>query len=187
MGATHEHLVDAAETCIVRDGLAGLTMSRVALRARVSKATVYNHFRTRDDLLSDVLDRRLDGLCLLALRVSAEQGAAAAVAAAADVIAENPVLRALAAREPQSLVVLAVPGSGERWDRVRAVTASVRGGQVDDVSVDLTLRWLASSILVPTAPEVRGETARSLTCRPAATVDARGAGSEGSGSASSGR
>lgn len=54
-----ESLLDAAETVVAADGLAGLTFGAVALASGVPKASVQSVFGTRDAMIAAVLDRWL--------------------------------------------------------------------------------------------------------------------------------
>lgn len=50
-------LLDAAETCFIRYGVAKTTMEDIARAAGVARITVYRHYKNRDDLYSRVLVR----------------------------------------------------------------------------------------------------------------------------------
>lgn len=58
--AARDRLVDAAEVCVDRFGLAKTTLEDVARQARVSRATVYRYFANRDELMLEVLLRDLE-------------------------------------------------------------------------------------------------------------------------------
>jgi len=58
--SARERLVDAAEACIDRFGLAKTTLEDVARGAAVSRATVYRYFANRDELMLAVLLRDLE-------------------------------------------------------------------------------------------------------------------------------
>jgi hypothetical protein len=72
-----------------------------------------------------------------------------ALTAAALSLSENPLLRALAQREPATVAALArVDAAADGWRRARdavraAVATADRGGS------DLVLRWLASHLVTP--------------------------------------
>lgn len=51
---------DAAAELLVEGGYAGLTTDAIAQRARVSKATLYRRWRSKLDLVVDLLDARLE-------------------------------------------------------------------------------------------------------------------------------
>lgn len=60
--AARERLVDAAEECLERFGIAKTTVEDVASAASVSRATVYRYFGDRDELILAVLVRDVDRL-----------------------------------------------------------------------------------------------------------------------------
>src|SRR5256885_16215608 len=55
-------LLDATERVLVADGLAGVTMKRVAAQAGMSVATAYQYFPTRDALVAAWEERFWDSL-----------------------------------------------------------------------------------------------------------------------------
>ncbi|WP_375432647.1 TetR/AcrR family transcriptional regulator [uncultured Friedmanniella sp.] len=57
---THHRVLDAAETLFFREGIAITGMDKVAGTADVAIATLYKHFGSKDNLLREVLARRLD-------------------------------------------------------------------------------------------------------------------------------
>jgi AcrR family transcriptional regulator len=59
---TRAAIVEAAASCIERSGVRKLTMSDVSAQARIAKATLYNHFRTKDDLVAALLRSRVEQL-----------------------------------------------------------------------------------------------------------------------------
>jgi AcrR family transcriptional regulator len=58
--AARERLLDAAEGCIDRFGLAKTTVEDIATAAKVSRATIYRYFDNRDELMLAVVLRSLD-------------------------------------------------------------------------------------------------------------------------------
>jgi AcrR family transcriptional regulator len=52
-------LLDAAEALVARDGVATLTLDRVAAEARVSKGGLLYHFPSKDALIEGMVDRQL--------------------------------------------------------------------------------------------------------------------------------
>ena len=122
-----------------------ISMSQVATAAGVAKATLYNHFRTRDAVLAALLDHEVDEL----LRQAAGRPLDEALHLTADAVSQHPVLLALARREPATIVRLArIDDTAPNWHRVRGtleqlLSASNRGG------ADTVLRWLASLLVTP--------------------------------------
>ena len=54
---TRRKIIDAAYELFWRSGFARTSVDSIALRAKVTKRTIYTHFRSKDDLLAAVLDR----------------------------------------------------------------------------------------------------------------------------------
>jgi len=127
-------------------------MSDVAVLGGVAKATLYNHFRRKEDVwraLADAEVRRIVADCV----PLAGEDLATALFTAADRIAEHPAVRRIASEEPQMLGALSAPDpSTSAWtaavDGVRALLESARR-PVSPTAVDLVLRWLASHVGVP--------------------------------------
>jgi AcrR family transcriptional regulator len=58
--STRDTLLDAAEHLMLQDGYASVTSRRVGDQAGISPTLIYYYFHTMDDLLVEVLRRRLD-------------------------------------------------------------------------------------------------------------------------------
>jgi AcrR family transcriptional regulator len=54
--ATRRAILDAAYELFYRNGYARVGVDEVAARAKVTKRTLYYHFRSKDDLLAEVLN-----------------------------------------------------------------------------------------------------------------------------------
>ncbi len=144
MSRTRAALLDGARRAVEMNGTR-ITMSQVAAAAGVAKATLYNHFRTRDAVLAALLEDELTGLIdELSGRPLNE-----ALAGAATALAEHPLLRALARVEPATLAALGrIDTTATGWSAAReAVTALLRREGVR--GSDLVLRWLASYLFTP--------------------------------------
>lgn len=169
MHRTRAALLDAAEHCIARYGARRTTMGDVALKAATAKATLYNHFRTKEDLLAGLVEARVDDVAR-ACRSHAGDGVAAVLVIAARAVESNAALRRVVAEEPALAARLATGGDGRVWqqvvDAVRSVLGEAAGSPADDVAVLLVLRWLTSLLLWPCDEA----TARAQADRLAAAV-----------------
>ena len=56
--ATHQRILDAAYTLFYRNGFARVNVDEIAQAANVTKRTLYDHFRSKDELLAEVLQRQ---------------------------------------------------------------------------------------------------------------------------------
>jgi len=141
----------AARTVLAERGVSRLTMSLVATRAGLAKATMYNHFRDRHDLLDALLAEEIATAGAAATSL-ATGDLATALAWAATTMADHPAVGGLRRVEPARLVVLVGPGDGPHWAAARAQCSGVlraagRGGTPQDVA--LVLRWVTSHALSP--------------------------------------
>ena len=56
--AKREHLIDTAQTLFARDGYRAVGIDTVIAEAGVAKMTLYNHFKSKEELIAAVLERR---------------------------------------------------------------------------------------------------------------------------------
>jgi AcrR family transcriptional regulator len=155
---TRRAIADAAQRLFLERGFEAVTVAQVAAAAEVAEKTVYNHFRTKAELVSDADDRVLARL-LTAIRARAVgRSAVAAVrtsltASAADLgagaapearaafrrlVAGSPTLqahqRALAARYERALAAALTeetgvdPGAAEPFLAAAGLVAALRAG-----------------------------------------------------------
>src|SRR5215210_5888680 len=137
MGRTRRGLLTGAARAFAQHGLRRSTMQSVAGAAGVAKATLYNHFRTKDEVARALLATELDRLTALAAGLPP----ATALTALADEVAGHPVLRRLADDEPAGLTTLL---------------------GADRALAELTARWLLGLVLQPGEPAVRRATTERL-------------------------
>lgn len=148
MGRTRRGLLEGAARAFAERGLRATTMQSVASAAGVAKATLYNHFRTKDEVARALLAVELERLTELA----AGRPVDAALAALADELAGHPVLRRLRTTDPELLLdLLAV--APERW---AALTTRLAGAlAVDPDGAELAGRWLLGVALQPGRSTIR--------------------------------
>ena len=150
-----EVLIAGAARAFAELGLRACTMQAVAAAAGVSKATLYNHFRSKEELARVLLAAELDRLTALAGALPPEL----ALAALGDELGGHPVLRRLAATEAETLATLLdVPS--QTWDSVTTRLAAALG--TDEEGAGLAARWLLGVVLQPGLPSVRRRSAVRL-------------------------
>ena len=172
MGRTRIAALDGARRVLAEHGLRKATMGDVAGRGGLAKATLYNHFRTKDDLVAGLV---ADDVAELGAdcRDLAADDLAVALTRAADAVATHPVLVGMRVVEPTALLPAAAPGTGAGWDVVRAEVALVldaadrsQGAE----QVDLVCRWLASHVSAPGTQDSRAAQARAVASSIPAAV-----------------
>ena len=155
IGRTRAVLVAGAARAFAQHGLRACTMQAVAGAAGVSKATLYNYFRTKDELARALLAAEIERLTALAAGLPAEQ----ALAALADELGEHPVLRRLAVSEPETLAALVDVDPavfGELTARLAAVL------ETDEDGAGIAARWLLGMLLQPARSSARHRAAARL-------------------------
>jgi len=172
MGRTHEAALRGAVAAIEKYGSRKATMGDIAMLAGIAKATLYNHFRTREDVYLAVVVAEV-GTVATAARAKVPDGFDAAVAEAARLIGDHAAVRKVAADDPAAIAVLATVGDGPAWNAARTQIAGALSdcGYVDfPAAVDLVLRYLASQLLAPSTAEERASAAMLLTNAAAGQV-----------------
>jgi AcrR family transcriptional regulator len=154
MNRTRQGLLAGAARAFAEHGLRRSTMQSVAAAAGVAKATLYNHFRTKDEVSAALLAAELDRLSSQA----ADQPADAALAMLSDELGAHPVLRRLADTEPDLLAGLL---GTARWGELVARLGAVL--RVDEDSAELAGRWLLGVVLQPGRSTTRHRHAARLT------------------------
>ena len=155
MHRTRAGLLDGVAASVAAVGVRRTTMSAVATSAGVAKATVYNHFRTKDDVLAALVQAESERLLAEAARVAAQEGLAAALAGVVGGLRGCAALRTVARAEPALLAPLLTPYEGAAWAPVRAGASAVlaAAGRADDPAlVEALLRWVLGHLVAP-APE----------------------------------
>ena len=112
MGRARAGALAGALRSVVDHGTSGSTMSGIAQSGRVAKATLYNHFRTKDEVWAALVADEVGRSRCPGGRTPRSPDRLAAVAGA---LATHPALERLRADEPQSIARLSAIGAGESW------------------------------------------------------------------------
>lgn len=152
MARTRAGLLDGARRAVAAQGTRRTTMNDIAAEAGVAKATLYNHFRTKDDVWAALVEAEVRAIAA----ECRELELADALAHAAGRLSEHPALRRVAETEPAALAgLLARHPRAAGW---RAALEEVRARLAADglAGEELVLRWLVSHLAMPaTAPAIR--------------------------------
>ena len=185
MGRTRSALLGATAECVARYGIRKTTMVDVASKSGVAKATLYNHFRTKDDVLAAVVEQQVADLVGACVTTASSSGLVEALVHTATVLGDNPALRKAADGEQQLLAPLLTPTQGRGWQLAREGVAAVLtagGAPSGPADVDTLLRWCVSQVLWPLTREeaqagaaalVRGMSTRAVAAPAVAAVPAQ--------------
>ena len=161
MNRTRLGLLAGAARAFADQGLRRSTMQSVAAAAGVAKATLYNHFRTKDEVARALLGVELERLSAGAAALPTDQ----ALAALSDELGAHPVLRRLAESEPEVLAGLL---GTDRWAALTDRLAAALG--VDSDAAELAGRWLLGVVLQPGRSTTRHRHAALLSAALAASA-----------------
>ena len=156
MNRTRAGLLAGAARAFAEHGVRRSTMQSIAAAAGVAKATLYNHFRTKDDVVAALLAAELDRLTVLAEALPLGQ----ALAALSDELGAHPVLRRLAVSEPDVLASL-LTAEADTWAVLLARLAAALRVEGDDA--EIAARWLLGVVLQPGRSTTRHRHAERLT------------------------
>jgi AcrR family transcriptional regulator len=164
MNRTRAGLLAGAARAFAEAGVRRSTMQSIAAAAGVSKATLYNHFRTKDEVARELLAVELDRLA----RGAAELPLPDALAALSDELGAHPVLRRIALTEPELLHAL-LGMAAETWAELVARLAAALG--LDPDAADLAGHWLLGVVLQPGRSTTRHRHAAALAALLAPTAE----------------
>ena len=152
MDRTRSALLEGALLAVEKNGVRRATMNDVAALGGVAKATLYNHFRAKDDVLRAAAEAAVTDLARECVGVAMESGLASALAYAASVVSESGPLRRIAADDASTVAAVLRPGEGAAWDAARSGVAELlcaAGSAGSAAAVDVVLRWLLSHVAAP--------------------------------------
>jgi len=158
MGRTRAALLGATAECVARYGIRKTTMVDVASKSGVAKATLYNHFRTKDDVLAAVVEQQVADLVGACVTTASSSGLVEALVHTAAVLGDHPALRKAADGEQQLLAPLMTPTTARGWQLAREGVAAVLtagGAPSNPADVDTVLRWCTSQVLWPLGDAAR--------------------------------
>jgi AcrR family transcriptional regulator len=148
MNRSRAALLSGAARAVATTGTK-ITMAQVAAAAGVAKATLYNHFRTREAVLAALAVQQVDAL----IDEQAGKPLGVALVDAATAISGHPVRAGLAVVEPAVLAAVGrINDTAEGWQHARAAIDAALAAESRD-GTDTVLRWLASYLLTPGDPE----------------------------------
>jgi AcrR family transcriptional regulator len=168
MARTRAGLLDGARRAVAAQGTRRTTMNDIAAAAGVAKATLYNHFRTKDDVWAALVEAEVRAVAA----ECADLDLVDALAHAARRISEHAALRRVAETEPAALAGLLVRRPLAAGWRAAEETVRARLAAEGRSGDDLVLRWLGSHLAAPASPPaIRAAAealARGLPADPAA-------------------
>ncbi|MHC9294556.1 TetR/AcrR family transcriptional regulator [Mycobacterium sp. LTG2003] len=148
--ATRERLVDAAVKLFTRHGFAGTSLQMIADELGFTKAAIYYHFRTREQLLSAVVEPILEELRTVVDAAEQQRSAHARadrmVCGYAEIAVRNRALVAVLAGDPSVNEALRTrPEWDAVIDRQLALLADVDPGPAGEVKASMVFSGIAGA------------------------------------------
>jgi len=177
-------LLDTALAAIADSGLDGLTLSAIAERAGVSRATAYREFGDKDGLINAVAQREVQRMLAAGsqhvdLSAAIPTLAGDAVLFALGYLRDHAAITYLRTHEPHWLLDAVIQHDGARLDLVAIMSAAIAPmiatKPTDDLAVrpeqaaEIAVRTVLAHTLLPashlTAPQVADTVVRAITHR----------------------
>jgi AcrR family transcriptional regulator len=160
-------ILGGAATAITKYGTRKTTMGDIAREGGVAKATLYNHFRAKSEVYAALLEAEVESLLTDVLAAGSPGGSAESLvemaAVAATRLGSHPVVKHLAASEPEVLAALVRPSKTVLWRRVvsgttervsLAIASGALHAQREPKAVaESLLRWVLSHAAWPAKPD----------------------------------
>jgi AcrR family transcriptional regulator len=153
MVRTRDSALAGARRVLAELGPRRASMVDIAVRAGMAKATLYNHFRTKDEVIAALVLVEAEEILRDALTV--QHDAAKSLARAAWRLCTHSVLRGAVRAEPVLIAsIIASYPSAPIWSECRRLVSEwlTAVGLVDEEPAqELLVRWLTTTALMPTS------------------------------------
>lgn len=150
MSRTRSALIEGARRSIEKVGVRQTSMADIADQGQIARATLYNHFRRKQDVFLALLEDEIEQMRSLALAQPTLDGALLTLA---TYLREHRVLAPIVEREPEVVALLTRITPHEIWLTARSALADIyarhRATEPNPVAVDIAMRWLVSQIASP--------------------------------------
>ncbi|MCX2929569.1 helix-turn-helix domain containing protein [Mycobacterium sp. CVI_P3] len=147
---TRQRLIDAAIALFIRHSYAGTSLQMIADELGFTKAAIYHHFRTREQLLTAILEPIIDKLTAVVDEAERKRGVHARaeymLSGYARLAVENPMLVSVLASDPSVHTVLK---ANREWahmiSRQMALLADVHPGPEGFIRAQFVFAGIAGS------------------------------------------
>lgn len=144
---TRQRLIDVAIDLFVAHSFAGTSLQMIADELGFTKAAIYHHFRTREELLDAVVSPIIERLSTIVHEAERQRSATAradhVLVGYATLAVDNRVISVLAVDPAVAIVIRERLGYGELIDRQLALLTAVDPGTGGDVKAAMVLAGIA--------------------------------------------
>ena len=150
-------ILAGAKLVIAKVGNYQSNISDIAVSAQVAKATIYNQFADKAEMMESLVESEVIRLTELALAASSRQEGLALLS---NAISQDLALRKLVESDPSDVARLVTITNHPTWVLVHQGIAKVFGA--DSAACGVILRWLIGQIASPITEEESVAQARRL-------------------------
>ena len=141
-------ILSGAKLIIAEVGNYQSNIADIALRSEVSKATIYNQFADKAEMMECLVESEVIRLTDLALATTSRQEALYALSTA---ISQDEALRKLTQSDPSDIAKLVTISNHPTWVLAHQGIAKIFGA--DSAACGVILRWLIGQIASPITQE----------------------------------
>ncbi len=145
---TRGAILEATQSLVLDFGLHHTNMIDIADRAQVSRASLYNHFRDKNEVFVALLGIEIDRIAALA-KVSGSR--AESLYFISKEISTHGALRSALEHDPAAVAIALSSREHELWVRIYRHLAEIFAS--DAVGVGMIVRWLLGQVTAPLSNE----------------------------------
>ena len=153
---TESAIIGATKELIAERGVSAISMIEIAERSQVSRATLYNHYRDKEAVLSALLDAQVERL----VEIASNGTPAECLENLSLAISTDDALAGIRHHDPATLSELLIHGEDRRYLRV---AQAVHKLTKQPEATGIAMRWLMAQALQPVTPEQARSQAAALT------------------------
>jgi AcrR family transcriptional regulator len=148
-------ILSGAKIVITEVGSYESNMNDIAARAEVSRATVYNHFSDKEEMMLSLIESEIQRLFELAKKAPTRRDALYVLSVE---ISKDPALRKMVETDPLDIAKFVSVSDHPLWTLIKDSLSALFG----DAS-DLVLHWLIGQIASPLTPADSAKQADQIT------------------------
>ena len=153
---TEAAILEGTKDLISRKGISGLSMIEIADHSEVSRATLYNHYRDKDAVLSALVASEVQRLAELAKSAGTP---ADALESLSQSISTDPALAAMRIYDADVLVAAMTNTASGHYITIAQI---IFGATESKPGTGIAMRWLLGQVMQPITAEQSREQAAHL-------------------------
>ena len=153
---TEAAILEGTKDLISRKGISGLSMIEIADHSEVSRATLYNHYRDKDAVLSALVASEVERLAELAKNAGTPADALESLSIS---ISTDPALAAMRIYDADVLVAAMTNTASEHYITIAQI---IFGATESKPGTGIAMRWLLGQVMQPITAEQSREQAAHL-------------------------